>query len=339
MTGRKVTRADVARQAGVSTAVVSYSMNNGPKNTAPETKARVLEAARALGYTPNASARALRRGTTDMLGLIVIDNRIPFFAQLTHAIEIAARRRGYSLFISNVDDVEADAARLIRGLASRQVDGMLIAAPAPPTVSAELLSAGVPAVLLHQFAPLEGFTTIGTEFYEGARLGVNHLVMHGYQRIGFVGGPDIDDQRSQGWADAVEAAGLRRGPRLEVDFSRAGGFEAGQALLKLPALPDAVFVSSDEQAIGLLSALHEAGVNVPKDVGIVAFDGLPEGQFSWPSLTSVRQPIDEMANAAIDRLLDKDGVTSIHLRFPTSLIIRSSCGCEASPLLSPKSAA
>jgi len=301
-------------------------MNGGPKNVAPETRARVLEAARALGYVPNAAARSLKRGITNMLGLVAIDTRNPFFAELTHAIEQESQRRGYSVLISTFDQSQTSLAALVTGMAARQVDGIMITAPLGIAEIAQVWALDIPTVLLNQFVPMEGFRTIGSQYYTGAMDAVKHLVDHGKTRIAFVGGKDPRDERRRGWIDALNVAGLRRSSEHDVDFSLQGGYEAGVQISELEAKPDAVFISSDQQAMGFLAATQSRGVRVPEDLAVVSFDGSPEGAYYRPSLTSVGQSVTKMAKSAVETILDPHAASGDQ-RFATTLIIRESCGC------------
>ena len=122
-------------------------------------------------------------------------------------------------------------------------------------------------------------------------------------------------------------AGLRAGPRIHIGFSPAEGYRAGRELLAHGTRPTAVFVSSDFQATGVMRACHEAGLSIPGDIAIVSFDGTAEAEYRWPALTTVRQPLREMVTDAVGVLLDEDpGVPSFR-EYPTSLVVRQSCGC------------
>jgi LacI family transcriptional regulator len=153
---------------------------------------------------------------------------------------------------------------------------------------------------------------------------VEHLIEHGHRVIGLVIGGAGHPERELGWRDALAAAGLPEGPIARAKFSREGGYRAAQTLL--PDKPTAIFASSDLQAIGVLRALHEAGLRVPEDVAVAAFDGTPETEYTWPPLTVVRQPLEEMARAAVSRLIDGEQAAEART-FPTELILRRSCGC------------
>jgi LacI family transcriptional regulator len=328
----RVTRADVARYAGVSTAVVSYVVNGGPRPVAPETQRRVREALEVLNYRPNLSARALKMGSSDTIGLILADSLNPFFAEFTLAIAQAAEARGHRLLIADSRSSRDTERELVEDLLARQVDGLLFATS---TVGLDPMAGlrlyGVPSVLIDSAGPVPGRTTIGPGAADGAATLVRHLVqVHGRTRIalaiGAEGGFGDPDPRTWGWQTALGELGLPKGPLVSTRWSREGGYRAGLELLKSDPLPDAVFACSDLMAVGLLRALHEAGVSVPGDVAVVSFDGTAESEFSWPPLTVMRQPIQEMAQAAVD-LIDSTSSAPAHHEFPMELIVRASCGC------------
>ncbi|MER7251835.1 LacI family DNA-binding transcriptional regulator [Kribbella sp. NPDC000426] len=326
-----VTRNDVAEYAGVSTAVVSYVVNEGPRKVAPETRERVLEAIRALGYRPNATARALRMGTTRTFGLITPDGGNPLFAELAKAIDKAAGARGYSVLQTSTDGDPATERAKVAELLTRRVSGLLLVAPSEDP---ELIDAGVPAIAINRVLPT--ISSVRPTYREGARRGVEHLISHGHRLIGLVIGgsgssvigaaPHARPERELGWADALEAAGLPEGPIARATFSREGGYTAARRLLEADQRPTAIFASSDLQAIGILRALHEAGLRVPEEVAVVAFDGTPETEYTWPPLTVVRQPLEHLAHEAVHRLIEGEEAVEA-LTLPTELILRRSCGC------------
>ncbi|MBT8162176.1 MULTISPECIES: LacI family DNA-binding transcriptional regulator [Arthrobacter] len=326
-----VTRKDVARHAGVSTAVVSYVVNGGPKKVAPATEAKVRDAIRVLGYRPNATARALKMGSNRTLGLVIPDSSNPFWALLGHAVEGAAARRGYALLLTNSDNELDTEMRHIRNFAARQVDGVVLASVVFEPDLVELEGAEIRPVLLNHSAVAPGFNSVGVDLEAGARLAVEHLIGHGHTRIGLAMGITADnnaDGREAGWRKALEAAGLPEGPLARDVFDRAGGYAAGQRLLAEPERPTAIFASSDMQAIGLLRAIREAGLSVPEDIAVASFDGSIEAEYSWPALTTVEQPVWEMAEAAVSALVGETrNEAPQHRIFPTQLRVRQSCGC------------
>jgi len=328
---RPVTRTDVARRAGVSSAVVSYVVNSGPRNVAPETRERVLEAIEELGYRPNASARALKLGVSETIGLIISDITNPYFSEYAHAIEEAAAERGLSVIFTNSTLAVGTEREVIYKMTRRGVDGILLASIVDDPDLDTARAAGIPVVLLDRARPVDGHASVGSAFRDASRIAVDHLIGHGHERIGlvtgFTGGSTTVD-REEGWRDAILAAGLEPGPVIRVPFTRAGGFDAGRQVVQNADRPTAYYVLSDQQSIGFLNALHQAGLQIPGDVAVVSFDGSQESEFSWPPLTTMRQPVREMAHAAVELLDKREPTTHIHHSFEAPLVVRQSCGCS-----------
>ena len=325
---RSATRADVARYAGVSTAVVSYVLNDGPKAVAPLTRERVLDAVRVLGYRPNAAARALSKGSADMFGMLVHDNRNPFFAELCHALDQATAEAGRSLLTVNSAREQVATTEQIQDLASRQISGLIIADVLTAREQSLVETLGIPAVVIGQFGETDGLHSVGVDFERGARLATEHLIGHGYDDIAFVGSAARYDARERGWREALNAAALPAGPLIHTSFTYQGGYDAAVQLLERRR-PRAVLAASDQVAMGLLTAFGERGVRVPHDVALVSFDGTVSADFVWPRLTTAVQPLQTMADAAVQLLLDPDAERQ-HRPFDTTLRIRESCGCTAS---------
>lgn len=328
---RRVTRSDVARYAGVSTAVVSYVVNNGPRPVAAATAARVRDAVEVLQYRPNLSARALRSGTTHTLGLIVADSLNPHCAELTLAVAEAAAATDHRVLVADSRGDERRGRALIEDLLARQVDGLLFAGTfVRQDPLAEVRNFGVPVILLDCPGPVPGRTTVGPAARQGAEQLVDHLVgTHGRRSIALLigtGGFGDPDPREQGWRAALHRLGLPAGPVLRTGWGREDGYRTGRALLDADPRPDAVVAASDQLAFGLLRALHEAGVAVPADVAVVSFDGSLASEFAWPPLTCARQPRAAMGRAVLD-LIEDPGLAPGHHEFPLDLIVRASCGC------------
>ncbi|WP_313480519.1 LacI family DNA-binding transcriptional regulator [Microbacterium sp.] len=323
---RSVTRADVARYAGVSTAVVSYVLNDGPKAVAPLTRERVLDAVRVLGYRPNAAARALSMGSADMFGLLVHDNRSPFFAELCHALDQASADNGRSLLIVNSDREQVATSEQIRDLVSRQIGGLIIADVLTAREQSLVEALGIPTVVIGQFGETDGLHSVGVDFAVGARGATEHLISHGYRDIGFAGSAARYDERERGWRDALSVAGLPLGPLVHVPFTHQGGYDAAMQLMRAPRRPRAVLAASDQIAIGMLAAFGQHGLRVPDDIAIASFDGTVAAEFVWPRLTTAVQPLEQMAHATV-RILLASGDDRRHHEFATELRVRESCGC------------
>lgn len=329
----RVTRADVARFAGVSSAVVSYVVNGGPRRVSPGTAAKVVDAVRILGYRPNASARALRTGSTKLLGLVLPGLGNPLFAEMALAIESAAAQRGYAVLLTSSDGDPGTERRHIAHLTDHQIDGLLLMTAMSRPDLANLPLAGVPTVLLDTFEQTVGFASVGLDAFAGAYDAVSHLIGHGHRSIALViggGGAPGGELRERGWLQATRDAGLPDGAIAREPWSKAGGYQAGQRLFGGSSYPPAVFVSSDVQAIGLLRALTERGLRVPDDAAVVSFDGTDDSRYTSPQLTVVRQPVQSMATAAVQRVLAIGTADEPeHAVHRPELILRESCGCGA----------
>lgn len=190
---------------------------------------------------------------------------------------------------------------------------------------------GTPRVLIDQSSTVHGVPTVSTDFEQGAITGVQHLIGHGHHDIALLVGKDIDpsrvDPRHNGWKKALQEASLPEGLVGYTDFSRQGGHEATRRRLEASKRPAAIFASSDLLAIGALRAIHEADLSIPDDIAVVSFDGTSESEYSWPQLTTVRQPINQIAEAAVQAALSPNQADGKVRLFPTELIIRRSCGC------------
>ncbi|OFI37195.1 LacI family transcriptional regulator [Arthrobacter sp. SW1] len=328
-----VTRKDVARLAGVSTAVVSYVVNGGPKNVAPATQEKVRQAIATLGYRPNVTARALKMGSSRILGMVVPKITSPFFAKLAQAVEKAAEDEGYAMLLGDSRDSLTVERHHLSNFVDRQVDGVFLCSVLNhrPEVG-ELERRGIRTVLLNfSEYPLE-IDAIGPEFVGSSRRAVEHLASHGHRDIALVQGlvtGNTLDGREVGWREALKGLGASEGRIFRCTFDRPGGYDAGQRFLALADRPTAVFVTSDEQAVGFLKALHEAGLRVPEDVAVMSFDGSEEAEFSWPPLSTVRQPVKQMAEAGVRAIIgsgrDEAPRTQV---FDCELVLRASCGCQ-----------
>jgi LacI family transcriptional regulator len=330
---RPVTRADVARYAGVSSAVVSYVINNGPKPVAESTAARVRAAIDLLGYRPNVIARALRGGSTRVLGLVVSDISNPFFTEFALQIEAEAGARGYALMMANSHADAENELRVVADLFSRQVDGLILASvDALSPRLRRLKGAGPRVVIIDCPIPVPGHLSIGSDAASGSRALVSHLIeVHQQPSIALVIGEGVAgaDQREFGWQQATRAAGLPDGPLARAAFSREGGYVAAKRLLDTRNPPSAIFASSDLQAVGAIRAIREQRLRIPQDVAVVSFDATKESEFTWPPLTAARQPVGEMAVAAVTSLLSASPSAAGHQMFEMDLVIRQSCGCPA----------
>jgi LacI family transcriptional regulator, galactose operon repressor len=332
MRARPSTRADVARYAGVSTAVVSYVVNDGPRRVAPATAARVRAAIEILNYRPNVNARALKKGSTKMLGLVLPDITNLFFAEYVRAIEVAAAAHGYVLVVATSDGSAAHEGRVVSDLADRHIDGLLLATVRSPAGFSTIRLPGRRTVLINCSTPFAGYAGVGPDSREGARVLIDHLItVHGHQSVALIIGEatePIPDPREQGWSDAFQEHDLPPGPIVRTTFSLPGGYQAAKRLLNWPTRPSAIFAASDQLSIGTLKAIREAGLRCPDDIAVVSYDGTSDSEYSWPALTVARQPIQTMAEAAVSAVLNLNPPSPAYQRFATEFVIRESCGCH-----------
>jgi LacI family transcriptional regulator len=328
---RPVTRTTVAKHAGVSTAVVSYVLNNGPRPVAAQTREKVLRSIAELGYRPNSVARALKIQRTLTFGLLVPDISNPYFAELSKAVEDVAFSRGYALLVANSSNDPARELSQLRALRARQADGLLVVRTSSAAPLIEEVANGPPMVLLDRADDNDDCPSVVADNFGGARAGVEHLISHGHKRIACIAGPsDVPAalDRERGWGAALKAARLsKRGGVLRTAFSRDGGYMAARELLTRADRPTAIFASSDQQGIGVLRACYELGLRVPEDVAVLAFDGTRQAEFTAPPLSVVRQDVMTIAELAIGILLDTPAEHPQHLTAPFTLIARHSCGC------------
>jgi LacI family transcriptional regulator len=332
-----VRRMDVARLAGTSPAVVSYVLNGGPRPVSARTRAKVLAAIEQLGYRPNSIARSLRMSRSMTLGLVVPDTANPFFAHMARAIEEAAFAAGYTLLIGNAAESEKRQTAYTLSFLSRQVDGLFLVPAHGSGLLDELRDTTVPWLALDRGFPEMDERAVRINNRDGAREATRHLLDHGRRGIACIAGP-VDvlpaRERVEGWRDAVTEAGLDP-DRLAVyhgPFGRRAGYEAALAMLGHRDDVEAIFVASDEQAIGVLRALHELGKRCPEDVAVVSFDGIAEAEFSSPSLTTMAQPFPEFGEAAVAQLLaliEDPSLDRPSAVLSATLVVGESCGCVA----------
>ena len=299
---------DVAKRAGVSIATVSYVLN-GRSAVAQETRGRVLEAMQELSYHPSAAARSLLGRRTSMVGFLIphppetifLD---PYFAELIRGVAIMADAHQYNPVIVTVES-EAHAhevyARIVQnGL----VDGVVMccASNQHTYLVDDMLRDGIRFVVIGSAMP-GTITFVDVDNRGGAEAAVEHLLSLGHRSIAFINGPPDyfhARQRLVGFLSALRAhdISLESCPVVNGSFSREGGYAAMNRLLDAEARPTAVFLASDLMAVGAMQCLHERGLRIPDDLSLVGFDDTLLATATSPPLTTVHQPLTEMAAAA-----------------------------------------
>jgi LacI family transcriptional regulator len=334
---------DVARQVGVTAATVSLALSGSPR-ISPETRAKVEQTAREMGYRPHVGARALRTDSTRTIGLVVSDVANPFFAELAGEIQRAAAQHAYSIVLCNSDeDPDRQDDYLSSLLAGRQVDGVIVVPTAAMTPG--LRQAGASAariVLLDRPVEVTGRSAAARHLAQcpivrsDARAALDEvaelLTTLGHRRIGIIA-PPLQTQVGQERRDVLREALIRRGVPArsimvaEGDFRQDSGAQAAHQLMARKQPPTAIFAADGLMAVGALKGLRAAGRRVPSDVSLVGFDDAPWFDLFDPPLTSVAQPIAAMAAAAVDAmlaLLTGQQASSSHPA--CQLVLRGSCG-------------
>ena len=301
---------DVARRAGVSTATVSRVLA-GIGGARPETRDRVLDAARELGYRPSGVARSLKLRTTRTFGLIITDIENPFFPQLVRAVEDVAREHGFALLLCNAADDPDREASYLDLLVDRRVDGIVIAVSGLGARHGEWLAEPpLPVVLVNTAAPGLPHPSITSDNVDGGRQAAAHLLDLGHRRIGVLtAGPRnaAAPDRVAGVRRAFEERGLD--PDSITVVVDEPGVEGGEAALcrLLEEAPDTTGVAAynDLMAIGAMRAIRASGRTVPDDLSVVGFDDVAIAAYTDPPLTTIAQDIGDLGRWAVERLVER----------------------------------
>jgi LacI family transcriptional regulator len=304
---------DVAARAGVSLGTVSNVLNR-PERVSPETRARVEQAMRDLGFVRNESARQLRAGRSRTLAYVVLDARNPFFTDVAEGAERAAEAAGLSLFLCHSDNRASREGDYLAHLVEQRVQGILVTPVDPQApVLDDVRRNGTPLVIVDRTRDDRDFCSVAVDDVLGGRLAVEHLVERGHTRVAFIGGPDSIGQvrdRLEGarlaWADAgLPAEDLTVVPTEGLTVVE--GRSAGERVMGIAARrrPTAAFCANDLLALGLLQQLSTAGLTVPDDLAIVGYDDIEYASAAAVPLTSVRQPRQELGRRAAQLVLDE----------------------------------
>ena len=310
---RSITINEVAAQAGVSIKTVSRVLNREP-NVREDTREKVLAVAAALDYRPNISARSLAGSRSYLLG-VFYDNPSPsYISNIQFGAIAGCRDAGYHLIVEPIDSLaDAVGAQVRATLSTLRLDGVILTPPVcdNPDVLSALEAHGVPYVRVAPDGDEGRAAFVHMDDRQAAYDMTAYLIGLGHRQVAFVKGhPDhgASHLRYEGYAAALadHGLGLREDYVRQGWFSFRSGFEAAQALFDLTERPTAVFASNDDMALGVMAVANRLGLSIPGDVSIAGFDDTPGAKVVWPQLTTVRQPIAEMAQAAVSILIGAD---------------------------------
>ena len=335
--GNVVTIHEVARHAGVSPMTVSRVVN-GENNVRDSTREKVEASIRALRYSPNLAARSLASAETVRIGLLHSNPSAAYLSEFLVGSLEQSSLSGCQLVIEKCDEPGSERAA-IEKLASTGADGLIL--PPPLCDSAESLQAvakvGIPVVVVATGRPAEGLSGVSIDDYAAALTMTRHLISLGHRDIGFIKGhpnQTASERRYEGFLAGMAEAGLKVHRRQVAQgyFTYRSGLEVAESLLAARPGPSAIFASNDDMAAATVAVAHRQGLDVPRDVSIVGFDDTALATTVWPALTTVAQPITEMARAAVILLLDqirrkRAGAPTepVHQLMEFTLVKRESC--------------
>lgn len=303
---------DVAKRAGVSTTTVSHVVNK-TRFVAKATTEMVWQAINELNYSPSAVARSLKVNQTHTLGLLSTSVEVPYWAEIIEVIEKKCYQHGYTLILANAhNDLEKQRAYLSM-LAQKRVDGLLVMCAEYPPALLKMLEehSKIPMVVLDWGKTQGDFTdTILDNAFDGGYLAGRYLIQRGHRDIGCIPGQiarNTGGGRLEGFKQALLDANLAPNPKwiVQGDFEAESGYHAMKTLLAESALPTAVFCGGDAMALGAICAITEQGLMVPDDISIIGYDNLRNSRYYTPALTTVHQPKTELAENALEMLLDR----------------------------------
>jgi len=317
---RHVTMKDVAEVAQVSQSTVSRVLSGAPPAVpiSERTRARVLATAARLNYRPNPLARGLRGAPTMLIGAIVRDVTDPFFAVAIDALSRHARRRDYSVVLGHAREQAQEALALAAVLEARQCDAIVLLGDVreEPGLLEDLSTVDAPVLELWRGAGDGRFPAISVDNAEGMRRALRHLSELGHTQIAFVGDPEKADV-----AERLEAYREWGEDIVTVRNTPEDGARALDVLLDRRRPPTAIAAATDVLAFGLLHQAAARGLRVPDDLSVTGFDDIPLAASAVPALTTVRMPIDAMAEAAVERAI---GATTETPVFDAGLVVRAS---------------
>ncbi|MEF2070277.1 LacI family DNA-binding transcriptional regulator [Consotaella aegiceratis] len=334
-----LTLAEVARVAGVSRMTASRAINNRP-GVSRQMREDILRIADEMGYVVNRVAQKLSTarngGGSGIIGVIA-ELHTPFVGDLVMAIGSAVRGGGQDMLVYSLPAPTRVPPGKVLDLLHQMVDGVIAVLPYEADYLTALERARVPVVSVERGSDETTFPSISADSYQGGCLAMRHLIELGHRRIGFITGAHrlaSARERLRAYRDTLAAHGLPIDPTLivEGDYLQKSGFDAANRLLALRDRPTAIFAANDISALGAITAIHDAGLDVPRDISIVGFDDIPLVGQLRPGLTTIRQPLTQMGRTAVKMLLEmivSPASAPPSATVPIQLIVR---GSTAAPI-------
>lgn len=318
------TQLDVAKLAGVSQSVVSRALSGG--HVSPQTRARVLEACEELGYIPDIGARTLVTRASNMVAVVVANIMNPFYPFIFDRLTIRIQRAGQEVLLLNCSGGR-DVDEMLPTVLQYKVRGVIILTASLSSKMAKALhDRRIPTVELNRYSTMVPGNSATCDNFAAGRDVAREFIGAGYRNFGYVGGApgaSTNLDRRNGFLAGLSESGRQPLFALDGEFNRDWGHEAGELVKRFPAV-EAIFCADDVIAMGLMDNLRDAKWRIPEDVAIVGFDDVPSASWSAYSLSTVRQPVDEMVEETL-RLLDKPWTAEpTQVRIPGQLVFRRS---------------
>ena len=306
MPGATTTIYDLARATGLSPSTVSRALR-GIGDISPATVARVRDSAARLRYRPNAVARSLALRASDSLALMLPDIANPFFPALVKAVQLRARHHGKTVLLCNTEGVPEAEAEYLDMLASCQIQGVVaMGLSITPDEIRRRRGAGMKIVALDRAAAGGSAASVQADHRAGGWMATDHLLGLGHRAIAHIAGPSglsVATERWDGYRDKMGEAGIDPGAIAHGYFTEGSGHRAALELIRSGRHFTAIFCANDLMALGAISALRSAGLEVPAQISVVGFDDIELGRYAVPALTTIRQPLEELARVAVDLLV------------------------------------
>ena len=331
-TDGRPTIAQIAQIAGVSVPTVSKVLN-GRTDVATPTRERVEQVIEEYGFVRNRAARALRKGKTGLVDLILPRLDDEYYLPILEGVAQVLREAGVRLVLTSTNYRSEEEVHWIDTVTDHSTDGILVVLPSEEAIE-HLERSGLPFVLIHNQGGLQSTApSVRITSWEGGFIATTYLINLGHQRIAYIGKTARARdaiERIAAYRAALDAVGLPLDPDLQCDgdFTEADGYTATKWLLELPEPPTAIFAGNDRQAVGVYQALHELGMSVPDDISVIGFDNLSYTEMMNPPLTTVHAPRLELGRTATTmllRLINEEPLEMTRMVLPTLFIERQSC--------------